>query len=130
TKDMRSKWRMGYFGNGIVESSKNWRDHVILLYRLIERLMVSEVKLEGMKKIRTTDDKIRDALKLHPRSIFDPQLAAETQRGIKKVYEDKGYLDTSVSYSSIPQADNQAIVVFTVNEAPSVAIASITFAGN
>ena len=64
------------------------------------------------------------------RAILDPERVQETINGLKKVYQDKGYLDATVTFKSIPRPDNQAIAVFNVNEGPLVRITAIDFIGN
>jgi len=92
--------------------------------------MVSEVRLDGMKKIRTTDDKIQAAMKIHPHSILDPLRVEETVKEIKKVYEEKGYPDAKITFHAIPQPENTAVAVFDVVEGPPVTVTQINFVGN
>jgi outer membrane protein insertion porin family len=128
-QDVKSIYKMGFFDQVTAELRPE-RGRVQLVYHVKERPLVSEVKLEGMKAIRTTDDKVVEATKVHPRAVLDPERAQQTIKELKKVYEDKGYLDATVTFESTPQPDNQVIAIFRVNEGPLVQITQIEFTGN
>ncbi|MGO9449839.1 MAG: outer membrane protein assembly factor BamA [Candidatus Binataceae bacterium] len=102
----------------------------VLIYRVKEEPQISEVRFEGMKAIRSTDDKIVAAVKVHAGAILDPVREKESINEITRVYQDKGYLDVKVLFRAILEPDNTAAVVFDVNEGPKVEIASIEFRGN
>src|SRR5262249_3691978 len=84
----------------------------------------------GMKAIRSTDDKIVAATKVHPGSIATTTAVKETVDGITDIYHNKGYLDAKVTEHEILQPDNTATMVFDVSEGPEVRISDITFSGN
>jgi outer membrane protein insertion porin family len=128
-QDIKSIYKMGFFDNVSAELRHEGTRNV-LVYSVKERPMVTEVKYEGMKAIRTTDDKVVDATKVHPHSILDPELVQETVKNLKKVYEDKGYLDANITLRTIPEPDNQVIAIFHVVEGPLVEITRIQFTGN
>jgi len=128
-QDIKAIYKMGFFDQ-VTADVRRHAGGVTLVYHVVERPMVTEVRLEGMKEIRTTDDKVVDATKLHAGAILDPERVQATINGLKKVYEDKGYLDATVTFESIPKPDNQALAVFNVNEGPVVRITAIDFIGN
>ncbi len=128
-QDIKAIYKMGFFDQVTADVQRH-ATGVTLVYHVVERPMVTEVRLQGMKEVRTTDDKVVEATKLHSGSILDPERAQETIKGLKKVYEDKGYLDATITFESIPKPDNQVIAVFNVNEGPVVHITTIDFIGN
>ena len=127
--DVKSIYKMGFFDR-VEASEEHDRGKLILVYTVRERPLITQVRFDGMKKVRSTDEKVRQATKLHTRAILDPIRADETIAAIKKIYEDKGYLDATVTFKAIPQPDNTAIAVFTVNEGAQVRITDIKFTGN
>jgi outer membrane protein insertion porin family len=127
--DVKSIYKMGFFDR-VEASEEHDRGKLILVYTVRERPLITQVRFEGMKKIRSTDEKVRQATKVHSRAILDPIRADETAAAIKKLYEDKGYLDASVAFKAIPQPENTAIAVFTVTEGAPVQISDIKFTGN
>ena len=88
----------------------------VLVYRVKERPQITDVKLYGMKAIRSNDDKIVAAMKVHPGAILDPVAVKETINDIEQVYADKGYTDAKVTFKPIPQPDNTAFGEFDVGE--------------
>ena len=102
----------------------------VLVYQVRERPQITDVKLYGMKAIRSNDDKIVAAMKLHPGTILDPIAVKETISNIEQIYSDKGYTDAKVTFKAIPQPDNTAFGEFDVTEGSKVEITKINFVGN
>ncbi len=129
SRDIKAIYRMGFFKkvDAHVERHGN---QATLIFDVEERPLVSEVKFEGMKVFKPTDDKVRSAVKIQPRSILDPIHMVETVKGLDAIYREKGYLDVRVGYRIIPQPDNQAIVVIEIQEGPLVRIGKVRFVGN
>jgi outer membrane protein insertion porin family len=129
SNDEKSIYQMGFFDSVSVERRYE-KGREILVYKVKERPQITEVKLLGMKAIRTDDDKIIAAMKIHPGSIKDPARIAETIKGIKQAYQDKGYPDVGVDYREIPGKENTEVGEFVVTERPRVYITEISFSGN
>jgi outer membrane protein insertion porin family len=128
-QDVKAIYKMGFFQN-VETRIENVNGGHVLVYKVIERPQITDVRIEGMKAIRSTDDKITSATKLHPGAILDPGQVKETINGITQVYQDKGYLDAKVNFRTILQPDNTAVAVFDVTEGPKVEITKIDFTGN
>ena len=97
----------------------------VLVYYVKERPQITDVKLYGMKAIRSNDDKIVAAMKVHPGTILDPVAVKETINNITQVYADEGYTDAKVTFKPIPQPDNTAFGEFDVVEGSKVEITKI-----
>ena len=127
--DIKAIYKMGFFDT--VSADKEYLNgSLVLVYTVKERPQVTDVRFEGMKAIRSTDDKIVVAVKVHPGSILDPAHVKETINGIVQAYQDKGYLDAKVTSRTILEPDNTCVAVFDVNEGAKVDITSIEFVGN
>jgi outer membrane protein insertion porin family len=127
--DIKAIYKMGFFSD--VQTQIVQRGNAtVLVYRVSERPQVSDVKLYGMKKIRSNDDKVVEAVKVHPGAILDPVAVKETINNITQVYADKGYTDAKVTFKAIPQPDNTAFAEFDVVEGGTVQITTIKFEGN
>jgi len=127
--DVKSIYDMGLFDQ-VSANVQQTSGGLILTYLVKEHPYISDVKLEGMKKIKKTDEKVQQAIKVRPGSILDPDLVDETIRGLKQIYQDKGYPDATITFSEIPGRENSAIAVFTVHEGPLVEIGKVDFTGN
>jgi outer membrane protein insertion porin family len=128
-QDVKSIYKMGFFKQ--VNAAVTHRaGKLILTFHVEERPFITDVKLEGLKKFKSTDEKVQEALKLHPGAILDPELVDETTKGLKKLYQDKGYLDVAVNFKTVPGPNNSAVGIFSVKEGQVVEIGKIEFHGN
>ena len=129
TADTKSIYSLGFFEN-VTTRLVRQGSQTILVYHVKERPQITDVKLYGMKAIRSNDDKIVAAMKVHPGVILDPNAVKETINNITAVYADKGYTDAKVTFKPIQQPDNTAFGEFDVVEGPKVEITKIEFVGN
>ncbi len=129
SEDIKSIYKMGFFQN-VTADTRNEKGKEVLVYKVTERPQVTDVKITGMKEVRTTDDKIVAAMKIHPGSILDPTRVKETEKEIKEVYEGKGFSDTKVDYQEQFGANNTEVGTFVVTEGPKVYIREVDFTGN
>ena len=87
--DIKSIYKMGFFESVTARvEPQGGRD--VLVYRVKERPQITDVKFYGMKEIRSNDDKIVAATKVHPGSILDPNAVKETINAVTAVYADRG----------------------------------------
>ncbi len=127
--DIKAIYQMSFFQSVTAHVvQQGGRD--VLVYQVRERPQITDVKLYGMKAIRSNDDKIVAAMKLHPGTILDPIAVKETINNIQQIYADKGYTDAKVTFKAIPQPDNTAFGEFDVAEGSKVEITKINFVGN
>ena len=129
TADVKAIDRMGFFdqvSSAVIQQG----GRTVLVYRVHERPQITDVHFYGMKAIRSNDDKIVAATKVHPGAIEDPVAVKDTINAVTAVYADKGYPDARVTFKAIPQPDNTAFGEFDVAEGPKVEIVKIQFVGN
>ncbi len=129
SNDIKSIYQMGFFQN-VTADTRYQKGREVLVYRVTERPQITDVKIVGMKAIRSTDDAIVAAMKVHPGSIMDPARVNETKKGIKDAYEAKGYSDARVEYREDLGPDNTEVGIFDVTEGPKTYITEVDFTGN
>src|ERR1700730_11563640 len=127
--DIKSIYSLGFFSDVSAHVVQQGGQNV-LVYAVKERPQITDVKLYGMKAIRSNDDKIVAAMKVHPGVILDPIAVKESINNITKVYADAGYTHAKIRFKPIPQPDNTAFGEFDVVEGPKVQITKIEFVGN
>ena len=71
-----------------------------------------------------------NAVKLHAGSVLDPTRVEATIQGMKQIYQDKGYLDASVTFRTVQAAEQHRDRRFRRNEGPEVHISDVEFEGN
>jgi outer membrane protein insertion porin family len=125
--DIRAIYGMGFFSNVEAHISEE-NGRTVLTYHLYERPLVRAVRVEGNKAL--SKEEFETAVKIHPRTIFNP---LKVRRGIeeaKKAYEKKGFLDAEITYRIENTDSGEAIVTFTVAENDKVGVAEVVFEGN
>jgi len=128
-QDVKAIYRMGFFTD--VHASVDQRaGQAILTYHVTERPLITDVRTEGMNKIKPTADEVVGAIKLHSGVIEDPQLVQASIQSLRRVYQGKGYLDANITFRTVPKPGNTAIGVFQVSEGPLVEVSAIKFVGN
>jgi len=129
--DVKAIYKMGFFEqvSAEVEPVAGGTANV-LVFRVKERPFITDVRVTGMKKIKANSDEAVAAVKLHDGAILDPLLVSDTIKGLRDIYQAKGYLDANVVFDTIREPDNSAIGIFRVTEGPLVEISAVDFVGN
>jgi outer membrane protein insertion porin family len=128
-QDIKAIYRMGFFSRVSAELEKQG-GRTVLVYHVQEQPMVADVRLEGLKVVSASDDKVIAAVKIHAGALLDPSLVHQTISNLKGVYEAKGYPDAQITVDEIPRAGNTVLLIFRVTEGPKVEIAKVSFTGN
>ena len=128
-QDVKTIYRMGFFQQVNAQVTRRGT-RLVLIFHVQERPFITDVKVEGLKKFKVTDEKVQQSLKLHPGAILDPQAVDATEKELRKIYQDKGYLDASVAFHTNPGPNDSAVAVFVVTEGPLVRIGKVEFHGN
>jgi len=111
--DIKAIYKMGFFDHASADV-EHQGGAVVLTYIVQERPLITDVRFGGMKAIKSNDDKVINAVKLHGGSVLDPTRVEATIQGLKQIYQEKGYLDANVTFRIVPAANNTAIGVFDV----------------
>jgi outer membrane protein insertion porin family len=125
--DVRSLYGTGQFYN-IRVSTESTNGGVALTYIVQARPRVTEVKLEGNKKL--SDRKLKKKITIKAGDPLDEQKAFSNVQDIKKLYEKYGYPDTQAKYVlNIDENAGTGRVTFQIVESPKVRITSVDFVG-
>ncbi len=127
--DVRAIYAMGFFENVEAERRPS-PEGMVLVFRVRERPLVTDVKIEGNKKVRSED--LEAALKVRPHTILDGE---KLRRGVvdaKKLYEEKGYLDATITprVDPVPDQPHEVTITYVVDEGKIVRIQHIEIEGN
>jgi outer membrane protein insertion porin family len=128
-QDVKSIYKMGFFDR-VSADVEHQAGGDVLTFIVQERPLITDVRFGGMKALKSTDDKVINAVKLHGGSVLDPARVQTTIQGLKELYVQKGYLDVNVTFRTVAEANNTAIGVFDVKEGPVVQISEVDFEGN
>ncbi len=125
--DIRAIMRIGSFADVAVEQ-EGPPDNPTLIYRVVERPTVHEVKTLGSKELKKDD--LKDTVALKPNTFYDPTQADKDVQKIQKKYVEKGYFLTEVTVKVTEVPDNQVDVTYQINEHAKVQVREIRFVGN
>jgi outer membrane protein insertion porin family len=127
--DVRAIYAMGFFENVEVER-RPAPEGLVLVFRVRERPLVTDVKIEGNKKVRSED--LEAALKVRPRTILDGEKLRHGVLDAKKLYEEKGYLDAAITprVDAVPEQPGEVTITYVVDEGKLIRIQHIEFEGN
>ncbi|HEY6872652.1 MAG TPA: outer membrane protein assembly factor BamA [Geobacteraceae bacterium] len=125
--DIRDIYKLGYFQDVKAETEKSDKG-VVLIYRVVERPIVREVRIEGNKEIAA--DKVREAFDLKPGAIFSAKDLAKGVKKVKKLYADDGYYLAEVDASTVKRSDTDLRILLKITEGEKVLVKKIRFEGN
>src|SRR2546427_785313 len=113
--DVRAIYAMGFFENVEVER-RPAPEGMVLVFRVRERPLVTDVKIQGNKKVRSED--LEAALKVRPHTILDGEKLRRGVADAKKLYEEKGYLDATITprVDPVPDRPHEVTITYVVDE--------------
>ena len=126
--DVHSLYGTGQFYNIKVSVEQAADGGVVLTYIVQARPRITEIKLEGNKKL--SDNKLKKKITAKVGDALDEQKLFTDVQEIKKLYEKSGLSDTKVKYVlNIEEVSGHGTVVFHVDESPKVKITDVQFLG-
>jgi outer membrane protein insertion porin family len=126
--DVHSLYGTGQFYNIRVSVDQADDGGVVLTYTVQARPRITEIKLEGNKKL--SDSKIKKKVTAKVGEALDEQKLFTNVQEIKKLYENNGLSETKVKYVlNIEEVTGHGTVIFHIEESPKVKIKDVEFIG-
>jgi outer membrane protein insertion porin family len=125
--DLKSIYKMGYFGNVHVEASSTPRGKVVS-FRVAENDTIRNINIKGNKKF--DDEKIKDVIGVRSGSILNINELRGDLKRIEDLYKEKGYHYVKVIHETKPVSENRADLDLVIAEGEKVFIKTIGFEGN
>jgi len=125
--DIRSIFKLGQFQE-VQVTSEPAKDGVILVYSVIEKPIVRDIRFEGNKELK--QEKLLEGLPVRRNAIFSQKDLDKAVAKLKKQYQDEGYYLVTVETQIEQRSPTEYQVVFKVVEGNKIRISSITFEGN
>lgn len=125
--DIKAIYKMGHFQDiqVLLEEGANV---ATLVYAVVEKPVVREIKFQGNKEI--SSDKLKDALEIRKNTVLSIRDLDKSVAKIKKQYGDEGFYLVSVEPVVEKQATNDQTVTFKITEGNKILISNIRFDGN
>lgn len=125
--DIRAIFHLGRFQNVRAELDEQNGTRV-LRYVVEERPLIRHLEFKGNKKFN--EEKLTPATELHVPELFHPQKLTKAEEGIRKLYVQEGYYNVKVEPKVETDNQNEATLVFQIEEGDKVLVRSIEFDGN
>jgi outer membrane protein insertion porin family len=126
-KDLTRIYEMKYFEEveafHKISAGKN-----ILLFKLVEKPIISKVTFSGNDEIN--DDDLKEKIKTREFNILDISTLKNDVQILQKHYEEKGYFLAMASYVVTDNKNGSVDVKFKIKEWDKVRVKKITFLGN
>ena len=126
-QDIKNIYAQGFFSDVRVEGEQT-PEGVILIYRVVERPLVSEVEFTGNKA--ADEEEISEVITVAQYQVLDENQIKETEKAIKALYEKKGFYLVDVKSKIIPAGEGKVKVKFEIQENEKVKIRNVIFLGN
>lgn len=128
-KAIKNLWKQKLFDNIQIKLVELRGNEIFLNIELIERARLSRFKFEGLSKGEAED--IRDKIRLIRGTIVNENLLTNTANIIKVHYQEKGFLDTEVTITQVPDTlvANSEYLVIDVDKKRKVKIGNIDIVG-
>ena len=124
--DLKSIYKMGYFGDVRVETSITPEGKVVT-FQVSENETIRNIRIQGNKKF--DDEEIKAVICAKPSSILNINNLQGDLRQIENLYKEEGYHNVKVAYNTRPVPENRADIDFIVEEGEKVFIKMISFEG-
>ncbi len=124
--DIRAVYRLGQFQD-VQVSSEPVSSGVVLVYSIIEKPIVRDVRLLGNDKIK--QDKLLEGLPVRRNAIFSQKDLDNAVARLKKQYQDEGYYLAAIEPLVEQRAPSEYQITFRITEGNLVRISDITFEG-
>jgi outer membrane protein insertion porin family len=124
--DIRSIYKLGQFQD-VQVSYEPGSNGVILVYSVIEKPIVRDVRFEGNKELK--QDKLLEGLPVRRNAIFSQKDLDKAVAKLKKQYQDEGYYLVIIEPLVEQRSPTEYQVTFNIIEGKKIRISTINFEG-
>jgi len=125
--DIRAIYRMGYFGD-VKADVKDSPEGKVITFLLDERPFVNDIRIKGNDAVKSDD--IRAILSFKVKQVYNPdKIKADTDK-IKALYDDKGYFNAEINFSTEKVRERDVNVIIDIKENDLLYVKTIEFVGN
>jgi len=127
TKDLEQVYKMGFFDDVVVEK-KELDQGVEIVFTVTEKPSVRNIKFSQNRVYK--DEELAAVVDTSTGSILNVYKINADVEKIKGLYTEKNYHNCTVHYEITSLDNNQADIVFVIEEGEKIRIESIVFEGN
>jgi len=127
-EDLRAIYQMGYFEDIRVESEVSPEGKVVI-FTVTEKPTIRVIRVKGAKR-GYKEKEIKENLDIKTGSILNIFNLQKNVQRIENLYKEKNFHNVVVTYEVEPKDNNQADIIFRIQEGAKVRIKTIAFEGN
>ncbi|MCF8092312.1 MAG: outer membrane protein assembly factor BamA [Desulfotignum sp.] len=127
SKDLEKIYKMGFFDDVVIKK-RELDQGVEIIVDITEKPSVRNIKFTHNKVYK--DDELFGAVDTSTGSILNIYKINSDVEKIKRLYTEKNYHNCTVRYEIKPLENNQADIVFVLDEGDKIKIESVVFEGN
>ncbi|MFH1397574.1 MAG: outer membrane protein assembly factor BamA [Candidatus Omnitrophota bacterium] len=128
--DLKRLYLLGFFSD-IKIDTEDYKGGVKIIITVIERPIIEKIILDGVNRLYTSEDKMKEELKSKETQYLDYPVLDEDAQTLKKFYEKKGFGQVQVQHKAqVDSVTNKARVEFIINEGKKIKIRNISVEGN
>ncbi len=125
-RDVRAIYDMGFFDDVWVSAARRGEGSVVV-YHVAERPYIERIEFRGVDNV--AEDDLAAVINVTPRTIFDPQRVWLGLEQARKFYGGEGYPDAKIDFEVEVGPDNDATLVYRVDEGELIRVEDIRFEG-
>ncbi|EMS79389.1 outer membrane protein assembly factor BamA [Desulfotignum phosphitoxidans] len=127
SKDLEQVYKMGFFDDVVIEK-KDLDQGIEIVFNVTEKPSVRNIKFSQNRVYK--EDELAAVVDTSTGSILNVYKINSDVEKIKRLYMEKNYHNCTVTYEITPLKNNQADIVFVIDEGEKIRIESIVFEGN
>jgi outer membrane protein insertion porin family len=128
SEDLKAVYRMGYFDDARIEA-ENVPLGKIIIFTVKEKQTVRRVKVKGSLTIFDEKD-LLDELTIRRGSILNINKIQNNIDRIESLYKEKNFHNVRADYEIVERDNNQADLIFRIEEGKKIRVKHILFSGN
>ena len=126
-EDIKAIYAMGYFDD-IRADVKDVPEGKAIVFTVKEKPTIRQILISGNRAIEIDD--IMESIDISPGSILNTFKVKANIDAVKELYSEENYHNAVVTYSVRPLKDNQADLLFAIEEGKRLLVKQIIFVGN
>ncbi|MFW6126819.1 MAG: outer membrane protein assembly factor BamA [Thermodesulfobacteriota bacterium] len=125
-EDLKAIYRMGYFTDVKFDISEIPEGQVLTVI-VAEKPAIRDINIRGNTKVK--DKTLLDAMGIKTLSVASESVIKEAIEKGLRIYREKGYYETDITYELLPISPQEVNLVFNVDEGGPVYVKDISFEG-
>jgi outer membrane protein insertion porin family len=128
SEDLKAVYRMGYFDDVRIEA-ENVPPGKIIIFTVKEKQTIRRIKIKGSLTVFDEKD-LLDELTVRRGSILNINKIQNNIDRIESLYKEKNYHNVKADYEIVERDNNQADLIFRIEEGKKIRVKHILFSGN